>query len=85
MRLQEREGCGQRGEPKPGMCELPAGFLRAERKIDSHRATDVRGALAALQDLASRHRAAVIGVTHPSKAGSNEALSGNRPERLTAA
>jgi len=44
-------------------------------KIDSHRAADVRGVLAPLQDFASRHRAAVIGVTHLSKGGSNEALS----------
>jgi hypothetical protein len=37
--------------------------------VDSHKNSDVRGVLAALTDLATRHRLAVVAVTHLNKAG----------------
>ena len=44
-------------------------------KTDSHNNADVRGVLAPLADLASKHRAAVVGISHLNKAGGgNEAL-----------
>jgi hypothetical protein len=44
-------------------------------KIDSHRNTDVRAVLAPLQDLASRCGATILGVSHLTKSGSNQAIS----------
>jgi hypothetical protein len=43
-------------------------------KVDSHKNTDVRGLLAPLADLASRHRVAVVTVTHLSKSGGTKAV-----------
>ncbi len=42
--------------------------------IDSHKNSDVRGMLAPLGDLASRHRVAVLAVTHLSKSGGAKAV-----------
>lgn len=42
--------------------------------IDSHRTSDVRGALAPLSEMAARHGAAVVCVSHLRKAGGAEAL-----------
>lgn len=43
-------------------------------KVDSHKNTDVRGLLAPLAELASRHRVAVVTVTHLSKSGGTKAV-----------
>jgi hypothetical protein len=42
--------------------------------IDSHKNAEVRGLLAPLSDLASRHRTAIIGVSHLTKTAGTEAL-----------
>lgn len=41
---------------------------------DSHKNSDVRALLAPLSDLASKHRAAIVCVSHLNKGGSNQAL-----------
>ena len=41
---------------------------------DSHKNSDVRALLAPLSDLAARHSAGILGVSHLSKAGSQQAL-----------
>lgn len=43
-------------------------------KVDSHKNSDVRGLLAPLAELASRHRVAVVTVTHLSKTGGTKAV-----------
>src|SRR5262249_14946817 len=43
-------------------------------KVDSHRATDVRGQLGPLADLAERMDVAFSAVTHPAKAASQRAI-----------
>jgi hypothetical protein len=43
-------------------------------KVDSHKNTDVRGLLAPLAEMASRHRVAVVTVTHLSKSGGTKAV-----------
>lgn len=42
--------------------------------VDSHKNSDVRGMLAPLSELASRHRVAVLAVTHLSKSGGAKAV-----------
>lgn len=43
-------------------------------KVDSHKNSEVRGLLAPLAELASRHRVAVVTVTHLSKSGGTKAV-----------
>lgn len=43
-------------------------------KIDSHKNSEVRGLLAPLAELASRHRVAIVSVTHLSKTGGTKAV-----------
>ena len=42
--------------------------------VDSHKNSDVRGLLAPLAELASRHRLAIVAVTHLSKSGGTKAV-----------
>jgi putative DNA primase/helicase len=43
-------------------------------KIDSHRTTDVRGVLEPIADFAELHGVSILGVTHPPKAATGNAL-----------
>lgn len=43
-------------------------------KVDSHKNADVRSLLAPLAELASRHRVAIVAITHLSKTGGNKAV-----------
>jgi putative DNA primase/helicase len=43
--------------------------------IDSHRTSDVRGALEPLNDFASEHNVAVLMISHPTKAGAGKAIN----------
>jgi hypothetical protein len=43
-------------------------------KFDSHRSTDVRATLAPLQELAARHKVAVVAIDHLNKSGGTTAL-----------
>ena len=49
-------------------------YMGRPGKIDSYRTTDVRAVLAPLQEMASRHGVAVLGIGHLNKSGSSPAL-----------
>jgi AAA domain/Primase C terminal 2 (PriCT-2) len=62
------------GDVKMVIIDPISAYMGKPGKMDSHRSTDVRATLAPLQELAARHKVAVVAIDHLNKSGGTTAL-----------